>query len=377
MKYNIILFSAALALSACQTESTQSASIEPKNVTENTSDNKISAESSNVELNAIASFLGGNKPKSAGDYSTAFANSEWKNHQSLLNTAWSKALVEKVVPMRDWSKTEKIERKSQTLFYPFSGADFLHVYSAHSDYTSYYLFGLEPAGEIPKKENILNPALTSNVLSTIYKSVDENMSQSFFHTKYMAVEFNNPVLKGTIPVFMFFMNRMGVELTSIKPISFNDKGEIVDAKDFSKGVRIGFIDGGKNKELYYFSGDISDTGLKATTGLKNMINSISKDATSMMKSASYLCHLPDFSGVRDMILANSFTIMQDDTGIPFRFYDQNKWKIQHYGIYTQPIPLFASRGQADLRAAVVGKEKPIKFRYGYNNPPNLMVATKK
>jgi hypothetical protein len=279
--------------------------------------------------------------------------------------------------MRDWSKTEKIERKSQTLFYPFSGADFLHVYSAHPDYTSYYLFGLEPAGEIPKKDNILNASLTSNVLSTIYKSVDENMSQSFFHTKYMAVEFNNPVLKGTIPVFMFFMNRMGVELTSIKPIMFNEKGEIVDAKDYAKGVRIGFVDGGKNKELFYFSGDISDTGLKDTPGLKNMINSISKDATTMMKSASYLCHLPVFSGVRDMILANAYTIMQDDTGIPFRFYDQSKWKIQFYGIYTQPIPLFASRGQADLRAAVIGKEKSIKFRYGYNNPPNLMVATKK
>jgi hypothetical protein len=377
MKYNIILLSAALAFSACQTESTKPAFIESKNATENTSDKQISAESASVELNAIASFLGGNQPKSVGDYTAAFNSLEWKNHQFLLNNAWSKALAEKVVPMRDWSKTEKIERKSQTLFYPFSGADFLHVYSAHPDYTSYYLFGLEPAGEIPKKENILNPALTSNVLSTIYKSVDENMSQSFFHTKYMAVEFNNPVLKGTIPVFMFFMNRMGVELTSIKPITFNDKGEIVDAKDFSKGVRIGFIDGGKNKELFYFPGDISDTGLKATPGLKNMVNSISKDATTMMKSASYLCHLPVFSGVRDMILANSFTIMQDDTGIPFRFYDQSKWKIQFYGIYTQPIPLFASRGQADLRAAVIGKEKPIKFRYGYNNPPNLMVATKK
>jgi hypothetical protein len=377
MKINFLILSTTLFLFACQSESNKQEAKVTLKPTENVSEKQISAEQVSVELNAIASFLGGNQPKSVGDYTAAFNSLEWKNHQSLLNNAWSKALAEKVVPMRDWSKTEKIERKSQTLFYPFSGADFLHVYSAHSDYTSYYLFGLEPAGEIPKKENILNPALTSNVLSTIYKSVDENMSQSFFHTKYMAVEFNNPVLKGTIPVFMFFMNRMGVELTSIKPISFNDKGEIVDAKDFSKGVRIGFIDGGKNKELYYFSGDISDTGLKATTGLKNMINSISKDATTMMKSASYLCHLPDFSGVRDMILANSFAIMQDDTGIPFRFYDQNKWKIQHYGIYTQPIPLFASRGQADLRAAVVGKEKPIKFRYGYNNPPNLMVATKK
>lgn len=377
MKNKFLLISTTILLIACQSESNKQESKVNIKPSKETSEKQISGELVSVELNAIASFLGGNQPKSAGDYSTAFANSEWKNHQSLLNTAWSKALVEKVVPMRDWSKTEKIERKSQTLLYPFSGADFLHVYSAHSDYTSYYLFGLEPAGEIPKKENILNPALTSNVLSTIYKSVDENMSQSFFHTKYMAVEFNNPVLKGTIPVFMFFMNRMGVELTSIKPITFNDKGEIVDAKDFSKGVRIGFIDGGKNKELFYFPGDISDTGLKATPGLKNMINSISKDATTMMKSASYLCHLPVFSGVRDMILANSFAIMQDDTGIPFRFYDQNKWKIQHYGIYTQPIPLFASRGQADLKAAVAGKEKPIKFRYGYNNPPNLMVATKK
>ncbi len=377
MKNKFLLISTTILLFACQSESNKQEAKVIIKPSKETSEKQISVELVSVELNAIASFLGGNQPKSVGDYSTAFANSEWKNHQSLLNTAWSKALIEKVVPMRDWSKTEKIERKSQTLLYPFSGADFLHVYSAHSDYTSYYLFGLEPAGEIPKKENILNPALTSNVLSTIYKSVDENMSQSFFHTKYMAVEFNNPVLKGTIPVFMFFMNRMGVELTSIKPITFNDKGEIVDAKDFSKGVRIGFIDGGKNKELFYFPGDISDTGLKATPGLKNMINSISKDATTMMKSASYLCHLPVFSGVRDMILANSFAIMQDDTGIPFRFYDQNKWKIQHYGIYTQPIPLFASRGQADLKAAVAGKEKPIKFRYGYNNPPNLMVATKK
>lgn len=377
MKNTILLLSSTILFFACQTESSKPASIESKKSIEKTAEKQISVESVSVELNAIASFLGGKQPTAIGDYAPAFNTMEWKNHQALLNTAWSKALADKVVPMRDWSKAEKIEKKSQTLFYPFSGADFLHVYSAHPDYTSYYLFGLEPAGEIPKKENILNPTLTSNVLSTIYKSVDENMSQSFFHTKYMAVEFNNPVLKGTIPVFMFFMNRMGVELTSIKPISFNDKGEIVDAKDFSKGVRIGFMDGGKNKELFYFSGDISDTGLKDTPGLKNMINSISKDATTMMKSASYLCHLPVFSGVRDMILANSFTVMQDDTGIPFRFYDQNKWNIRFYGVYTQPIALFGTRGQADLRAAVAGKEKPIKFRYGYNNPPNLMISTRK
>jgi hypothetical protein len=33
--------------------------------------------------------------------------------------------------------------------------------------------------------------------------------------------------------------------------------------------------------------------------------------------------------------------------------------------------------QADLKAAVAGKEKPINFRYGYNTPPNLMVSIRK
>jgi hypothetical protein len=338
---------------------------------------EVKKENTNNDLNNIASFLGGTTPKSVGDFSSAFNSSSWKAHQTTLNIAWEKAMKEKITPMREWSKSEIIGKKSETLFYPFSGADFLHVYSANQDYTTYYLFGLEPSGEIPKKENILNPVLTSNILSTIYKSVDENLSQSFFHTKYMAVEFSNPILKGTIPVFMFFMNRMGLELTSISPVTFNEKGEIISATDFSKGVRIGFLDNGKSKELFYFSGDISNKGMNGTPGLRNMLNQISKDASVMMKSASYLCHMTDFTIIRDLIIANAYSIMQDDTGVPFKFYEQSKWNIRHYGSYTSPIPLFATRFQPDLKLAVSGKEIPIRFKYGYNNPPNLMVSIRK
>ncbi|MFM7666632.1 MAG: hypothetical protein ACKO7D_00410, partial [Bacteroidota bacterium] len=187
----------------------------------------------------------------------------------------------------------------------------------------------------------------------------------------------NPILKGTIPVFMFFMNRMGVELTSISPVAFDEKGEIIPAKDFSKGVRIGFMDNGKNKELFYFSGDISNAGMTATLGLKNMVNRISKDASTMIKSASYLCHSPQFSIIKDLIISNSYSIMQDDTGVPFKFYDQSKWNIRHYGVYTKPITIFSSCMQSDLKSAVAGKEKPLNYRYGYNTPPNLMVSVRK
>ena len=379
-KIPAFIFSGML-LAACGNADKKETTTTTENATSNMQTSKaaeeVKKENANSELNNIASFLGGTTPKSIGDFSTAFSSPSWKSHQTTLNSAWEKAMKDKINPMREWSKTEKIGKKSETLFYPFSGADFLHVYSANQDYSTYYLFGLEPPGEIPKKENILNSSLTSNILSTIYKSVDENLNQSFFHTKYMAVEFNNPILKGTIPVFMFFMNRMGVELTSITPVTFNDKGEIIPAKDFSKGVRIGFMDNGKNKELIYFSGDISNAGMTATPGLKNMINRISKDASTMIKSASYLCHSVQFSIIKDLIISNSYSIMQDDTGVPYKFYDQSRWNIRHYGVYTRPITIFAGCMQPDLKSAVAGKEKPISFRYGYNTPPNLMVSVRK
>ena len=377
MKSYIISAIILAVLASCQSNSNKKNTDKPVSIKVDSIPKTTKNEPVNEELNLIASFLSGNEPKNSGDFSTAFNTSEWKKHQSFINKAWGDVLLKCINPIHEWSKAEKIERKSETLFYPFSGADFLYVYSAHPDYTSYYLFGLEPTGEIPKKENIINPTLTPNILNAVCKSVDENMTHSFFITKFMAKEFSNPVLKGTIPIFMFFMNRMGVELTSISPVAFNDDGKIIDATNFSVGVRFRFLDKGILKELYYFSQDISDGGLKKTPGLSKMLNLVSKDATTMIKSASYVCHEAKFSGITNIIISNSFSIMQDDTGVPFRYFDASKWKIRHYGKYTKPIPIFANAIQEDLKKAIIGKELPLPFRYGYNNPANLMISTRK
>ncbi|MFM7668569.1 MAG: hypothetical protein ACKO7D_10345, partial [Bacteroidota bacterium] len=74
---------------------------------------EVKKESSNSELNNIASFLGGTTPKSVGNFTTAFNSPSWKSHQATLNSAWEKALKEKINPMREWSKTEKIGKKSE------------------------------------------------------------------------------------------------------------------------------------------------------------------------------------------------------------------------------------------------------------------------
>jgi len=49
-------------------------------------------------------------------------------------------------------------------------------------------------------------------------------------------------------------------------------------------------------------------------------------ANSLIKSASYLMHNGNFTVVRDFLLADSATIIQDDSGIPLSQYVPAKWR---------------------------------------------------
>ena len=74
-------------------------------------------------------------------------------------------------------------------------------------------------------------------------------------------------------------------------------------------------------------------------------------------------------------------ILQDDSGIPFRSFDQSKWSIRYFGDYHAPIELFAKHAQPELRAAYAANPKtPLPFGSGYRYAPweaNLILATKR
>ena len=66
---------------------------------------------------------------------------------------------------------------------------------------------------------------------------------------------------------------------------------------------------------------------------------------SLIKSASYLLHSGNFTTVRDFLLANSATIIQDDSGIPLGNYNSKKWRFFPFGRYAGPIAEFPGRYQ--------------------------------
>jgi hypothetical protein len=99
--------------------------------------------------------------------------------------------------------------------------------------------------------------------------------------------------------------------------------------------------------------------------------------TTYIKSASYLMHKSYFSTIRNTILAKSIAILQDDSGIPYRFFNKSKWAIRLYGTYDGPIELFKDHMEEDLKAAYERGAQPLTVRLGYGKQSNMLLATRK
>jgi hypothetical protein len=130
-----------------------------------------------------------------------------------------------------------------------------------------------------------------------------------------------------------------------------------------RGVRITFAGSdGLEKTLYYFSTDLSNSGVK-TSGFLKFCATLAP-ANSLIKSASYLLHSGNFTTVRNFLLNNSATIIQDDSGIPLAYYSTKKWRLFPFGRYLGPIDEFPGRYQESY-AALFRRAQPIDFGIGY------------
>jgi hypothetical protein len=104
--------------------------------------------------------------------------------------------------------------------------------------------------------------------------------------------------------------------------------------------------------------------------------------TTFVKSASYLMHDDRFSLVRSMVLEQSSSLLQDDTGVPYRFFDAAKWNLTFYGKYSAPVRDFNYGFQKDLDAVYqrpgVARELPFSFGYHWHEgTSSVMLAVRK
>jgi hypothetical protein len=92
-------------------------------------------------------------------------------------------------------------------------------------------------------------------------------------------------------------------------------------------------------------------------------------------------HESYFSTIRSFLLDRSTTLVQDDSGIPLKYFTPQKWNLRLFGSYPGPIEIFKKYDQLDLAALYKNSNPPaLEFGIGYRHHAResaLIVATPK
>jgi hypothetical protein len=305
----------------------------------------------------------------------------WALHARELDQAWKRA-DQQVAAIQEWTGRflTPAAGDANTVFYMFSGPDFLYAHALFPNARSYILCGNEPVGPIPSLSTIPSTELPA-VLANLRKSLGSVLNWSFFITKNMKTDLTRTQLNGTLPLLYVFIVRSGCSINDVSPVTIDETGNInQDGKGQTNGVRITLTNGeGSNQTLYYFCSDLSDDGIKSKPGFLRFCERQGR-GVSLLKAASYLMHESGFSRVRGFLLGQSDLIVQDDSGIPLRFFEQLNWQMQYCGQYSRPIDVFRQYWQPDVAEAYTRNPAlPLPFGFGYRWQPNrsdLMIATR-
>lgn len=300
----------------------------------------------------------------------------FKEHQQWMTSNWAQ-VRNRIQTMETWRSHEiKIAgTPKKTLLYPFSGPDFLNAYTFFPEHGRYVFFSLERPGTLPDLESV-TPAQFAKLLQDVRSAFRDIFERNYFITSYMTKQLTTPWIRGTVPVMATMMALMNRRIIRIEPLdlfpeitrSF-DSPEAKRPPVLMRAVRIEFgsPNGSSAQQLYYVSLDATDKALEFYPDFLNWVSQY-KPATVLIKSASYLLHDQQFSKTRAMLLDAADVLVQDDTGIPYRYISHTPWQVKLYGRYSKPIKPMTYAYQKDLESAYSARQQqtPLPFPFGYH-----------
>ena len=333
-----------------------------------------------ITANDTARFLAGMPPSEQSPLATLTKDPAWQRHARFFDSAFGHLEERQLSKIRAWAGVN-LAAPRPTMFYMFSGPDFLYADAFYSKAKTYVLSALEPVGVVSDLTRLSSDGVYDE-LYNVEHSMSSILNFSFFITKHMKNDLHAGELNGTLPILYVFLVRSGKTIRDVSLVALDDKGVVHFSSDdagrnATRGVRITFAGSdGVDKMLYYFSTDLSNSGVRNSGFLK--FCATLAPGNSLIKSASYLLYAGNFTVVRDFLLANSASIIQDDSGIPLANYDPKKWRFFPFGRYAGPIDEFPGRYQPNY-AALFRRSQPMDFGIGYRwrpNESNLLLSVK-
>ena len=331
----------------------------------------------NRRATATAQILAGITPNPIEPPLMRFVETDaFKEHHQWMASSWNQVRG-RIQTMESW-RTQEIKlaaTQKKNLLYPFSGPDFLNAYTFFPEHSRYVFFSLERPGSLPDLESVTLLQFTK-LLQDVRSAFRDIFERNYFITSYMTKQLTTPWIRGTVPVMTIMMALMNRRVVRIEPLDlFPDLTQAYDTPDgkrprvMMRAVRIEFTNPNSTgtQQLYYVSLDATDKALEFYPDFMTWIGQY-KPATVLLKSASYLLHDNQFAKTRSMLLEAADVVVQDDTGIPYRFISQNPWQVKLYGRYHRPIRPLSYAYQKDLETAYNSRPEqiPLPFPFGYH-----------
>ena len=243
-----------------------------------------------VSADDTARFLAGMPPSAASPLTPLMQDPSWQQHAKFFDAAFGQLEQRQLSKIRTWADAN-LSAPRPTMFYMFSGPDFLYADAFYSKATTYVLSALEPVGSVPDLTRLPRGGIGS-ALYNVERSMGSILSFSFFITKLMKADLRAGQLSGTLPILYVFLARSGKTIRDVSPVALDALAWCILAgenpgKNATRGVRIVFAGSdGVERTLYYFSTDLSNSGVKSSASLK--FCETLAPGNSLIKSASYL-----------------------------------------------------------------------------------------
>src|SRR5207248_9044870 len=133
----------------------------------------------------------------AGTLASFMQNPGWQGHAAAMDKAWKTKEYFQLGPIASWMSSHAGEyyRSSGTMYYMFSGPDFLYAYTFFPDADTYILAGLEPVGQVPDLSRMNADTLNAN-LGALRNSMSTLLITHYFVTEEMKSELCRSNLSG-------------------------------------------------------------------------------------------------------------------------------------------------------------------------------------
>ncbi len=290
--------------------------------------------------------------------------------------------------MREWASQELSATNTATVFYPFSGPDFVNMYTLFPRAKTYLMVALEPVGEMPDFSALDENHFFAQMEHSLYDLLQLN----FFITDKLNNSLGAADLKGIIPVLLFFLAKEKTQVIDVRYWVMKPDGTIqespatgprvLDRGDLA-AVRMDFHRVGSEEvqTLYYFRLNLRNNYLQRNEKFVSFLKGFGP-LTTFAKAASYLMHKPGYSDIRQFILNQSLYVLEGDSAIPVKYFDRTAWTLRFFGAYTGPIARFKNFQQKDLAAIYKRGTEVLPLPFGIDychrvNTSNLLFASKK